>query len=401
VLSGAEWLRGHVLTGFPWNVLGYALTYPLPFMQSAALVGIYGLTLIAVVALASPLVLLADAGDREDPGAWRGILMRVGLVTALPLVLMLVWGVNRLSVRDPARALEIRLRIVQPSVIQREKWRPEHQERIFREHLDLSRRAGDGVIDGARGVQLIVWPEAAMPFLPLNTPAALTMIGEMLPEGAVLLSGALRLESAPGGRRRIYNSLLAFGAGGRPVGAYDKIHLVPFGEYLPAQAWLEAIGLEQLTRLRGGFDVGVRPRPLMSLPGLPPLLPLICYEAIFPHAIVQGDTRPAALVNVTNDGWFGNSTGPRQHMHQARVRAVEEGLPLIRAANNGVSALIDGRGRVLGRLDLNVKGSLDGVLPPPLDVTVYSRYGDLVFAALWLASVAGIGWWYRRSVMQL
>ncbi len=355
-LSAAEWLRGHVLTGFPWNVLGYALTYPLPFMQSAALIGVYGLTLVTVVVLASPLVLLVDAVEQDDRVAGRGALRLTAMVTALPLLLMLVWGVDRLSANEAPAEPAIRLRIVQPSVVQREKWRPEHQERIFREHLDLSRRAGDGVIDGARGVHLIVWPEAAMPFLPLNTPAALTMIGDMLPEDTVLLSGALRLDSAPGGRRRIYNSLLAFGAGGRPVGAYDKIHLVPFGEYLPAQAWLEAIGLEQLARLRGGFETGARPRPLMSLPGLPKLLPLICYEAIFPHAIVQGGVRPAALVNVTNDGWFGNSTGPRQHMHQARVRAVEEGLPMIRAANNGISALIDGRGRVLGRLDLEREG---------------------------------------------
>ena len=295
-LSAVEWLRGHVLTGFPWNVLGYALTYPLPFMQAAALVGVYGLTMVAIVSLGSPLVLLADASARGGEATWRGILIRVGAVTLMPLGLLLLWGVHRLSVPEAIAQPSVKLRIVQPSVVQREKWRPEHQERIFQEHIDLSQRSGDGVIDGARGVQLIIWPEAAMPFLPLNTPAALQRIGEMLPEGTVLLSGALRLESAPGGRRRIFNSLIAFGKDGRPLGSYDKIHLVPFGEYLPAQAWLEAIGLEQLTRLRGGFDTGVRPRPLMLLPGLPALLPLICYEAIFPRAIVQGGVRPTALV---------------------------------------------------------------------------------------------------------
>ena len=165
-------------------------------------------------------------------------------------------------------------------------------------------------------------------------------------------AAAARLAAAA----RIFNSLLVFGEGGSltaplrqdPSGAVRRIPAAP--------AALEAIGLQQLTRLRGGFDAGVVPRPLLSVPGLPPAGPLICYEAIFPRAIVQGAERPGLLINVTNDGWFGNTTGPRQHLHQARVRAVEEGLPLIRAANNGISAGVDGYGRVLARLDLNVRG---------------------------------------------
>jgi apolipoprotein N-acyltransferase len=166
------------------------------------------------------------------------------------------------------------------------------------------------------------------------------------------------------------------------------VHLVPFGEYLPLQPLLEAIGLQQLTRLRGGFDVGVRPRPLLAIPGLPAAVPLICYEVIFPGAIVHGDARPALLLNVTNDGWFGNTTGPRQHLHQARVRAVEEGLPLLRAANNGVSAAIDGAGRVLASLDLNARGTIDVALPAALPPTFYARTGDWGFLGLWLASAA-------------
>ena len=154
-----------------------------------------------------------------------------------------------------------------------------------------------------------------------------------------------------------------FGEGGSLTVHYDKIHLVPFGEYLPFQSALEAVGLQQLVGMRGGFDVGVAPRPLLQVPGLPSLGPLICYEAIFPHAVVQGTDRPGLLINVTNDGWFGNTTGPRQHFHQARVRAVEEGLPLIRAANNGISAAVDGYGRVLAQLDMNVRGFLDVPLP--------------------------------------
>ena len=384
-LSGAEWLRGHILSGFPWNILGYALTYPLAFMQSAAVLGIYGLTLVAVLVFAAPAVLAADAdqGRISDPWRWAG-----GLGAGLLLATLGVWGSVRLAIREPPAATGIQVRLVQPSIVQREKWRPENQERIFGEHIGLSIRNAAGVEDGAKGVHLIVWPEAAMPFLPLSSPGALAAIGRMLPEGGHLASGALRLDPAvptvPGSRRRVYNSLLVFGAGGRLVDTYDKNHLVPFGEYLPLQTLLEAIGLEQLSRMRGGFEPGVKPRNLLSIPGMPPLGPLVCYEAIFPGAIVQGGVRPAALINVTNDGWFGNTTGPRQHLHQARVRAVEEGLPVLRAANNGISAVIDARGRLLARLDLDSVGVIDSVLPPALPAPLYARLGDWLFFGLWL-----------------
>lgn len=390
-LSAAEWLRGHVFTGFPWNVLGYSLTWPLPLMQSAAVLGIYGLTLIAVAIFAAPAVVWADAREGRVAGIrrWAGVPMAL-----LPLTLMFAAGQARLAASPTASGANLKVRLVQPSVPQREKWRPENQDRIFTEHIELSRRDGSGAIDEARGVGLIVWPEAAMPFLPLQAPAALAAIGRMLPENTYLLSGALRLEqeTTPTGapRRKVFNSLMVFGEGGRVLAVYDKIHLVPFGEYLPFQRTLEAIGLEQLARLRGGFAVGVTPRPLLQIPGWPALGPLICYEAIFPGEIVQGGTRPRALINLTNDGWFGNTTGPRQHLHQSRVRAVEEGLPVLRAANNGVSAVIDAQGRELARLDLDVKGAVDAVLPPALDPPVYARFHDLPFAGFLLLAAAGL-----------
>ncbi len=394
-LSAAEWLRGHVLSGFPWNILGYALTYPLPLMQSAAVLGIYALTMLTVVVFAAPLVVEATV----DPATPQRRSLAIGLAL-LPLIVMVLWGSLRLAHQDPAGS-DVMIRIVQPSVLQREKWRPENQERIFLDHIRLSQQNGAGHEDGARGINLVVWPEAAMPFLPLNTPVALAAIGAMLPPGTHLASGGLRLDPpdprVPGSRRRIYNSLMVFGEGGRPVATYDKIHLVPFGEYLPAQSALEAIGLEQLSRLRGGFDAGRRPRPLFAIPGLPLLGPLVCYEAIFPGTIIQGAERPGALLNVTNDGWFGNTTGPRQHLHQARVRAVEEGLPLIRAANNGISALIDARGRVVGRLDLDVRGSLDARLPPPLPAPLYARLGDGLFFGLWLVLALALGYHVQQK----
>ena len=383
-IGGAEWLRGHVFTGFPWNVLGYALTWPLELMQSASVFGIYGLTLLCVAIFAGPLVLIADATARTQNAASR--VLRAVLLAVVPLVALYGLGTWRLA-DGPAAMLEgVKVRIVQASVPQRDKWRPEKQRQIFEDQLDLSRRDAAGRVDDLAGVTHLIWPEAAMPFLPLEHPEALAAIGDMLPEGTQLLSGALRLKApghfAPGAAREGYNSLMVFSDAGAVRQIYDKIHLVPFGEYLPMQALLESIGLEQLTRWRGGFSTGVEPRPLLEIPGLPPVAGLICYEAIFPAAIVQGDRRPGLLVNITNDGWFGETTGPYQHFHQSRVRAVEEGVPLIRAANNGISAVVDARGRVVALLGLNVRGAIDSAVPASISPPVYARFGDCTFLAL-------------------
>jgi apolipoprotein N-acyltransferase len=383
-LSAAEWLRGHVLTGFPWNVLGYALTFPLPLMQSAGVFGIYGLTLWAVVVFAAPMVLLADRRSGSQSRSQRVMAL---LIPAAPLCLAWAYGAFKLAEPVPPAVDGIRLRLVQPSVPQREKWRPEKQREIFRDHLELSANGPPGATDGLAGVTHVVWPEAAMPFLPLKSPEALQAIGEMLPPGAYLLSGALRVAdpmSLHGVRRRAYNSLMVFGPGGGLAAVYDKIHLVPFGEYLPFQETLERMGIEQLTRWRGGFSAGHNPRPLMHVPGLPPISTLICYEAIFPAAVVQGSERPGVLINVTNDGWFGTTTGPYQHFHQARVRAVEEGLPLVRVANNGISAVIDPDGRVLAEIGLNARGVIDSPLPAARTPPFYARFGDVVFVLCWL-----------------
>ena len=233
-----------------------------------------------------------------------------------------------------------------------------------------------------------------MPFLPLRQPQALKAIGDMLPDGVHLITGALRLETPmrKSGRsgRRLYNSMLVFDDSGKLVALYDKTHLVPFGEYLPYQETMERFGIRQLTGIKGGFESGPLPRPPLVVPGLPSIGPLICYEVIFPATVTVPGRRPAFLLNVTNDGWFGNLTGPFQHFHQARVRAVEEGLPLVRVANNGVSAVIDAYGRVRGRLGLNIVGVIDADLPKPVPPTIYARFGDFVFFGLWLLTLAGV-----------
>lgn len=392
VFASAEWLRGHVFTGFPWNVLGYAITQPLVLMQSASVFGIYGLTLWVVLLFTAPLVL---AARRQ---AIAGLAIATGSLLAFAL-----FGAFH-SADMPTSILDgVRVRIVQPSVLQREKWLPEKQGEIFQLHLDLSRQNANGERDDLNGITHVIWPEAAMPFRPLEQPRALEAIGAMLPARAYLLSGGLRVDAPAAGPandqppRRAYNSLMVFAAGGSLAAIYDKIHLVPFGEYLPFQRGLEALGLQQLTRQRGGFLAGQTPRPLISLAGLPPIAGLICYEAIFPGAAVQGLVRPGLLINITNDGWFGNTTGPRQHLHQTRVRAVEEGLPLLRAANNGISAVIDGNGRLLHALGMNERGVIDSAIPAARPPTVYSRYGDLVFLANALVFLA-VAFGMRRPV---
>jgi len=390
VLTAAEWLRGHALTGFPWDPPGVALTYPLALMQAVSVFGIYGLTLWAVVIFASPLVVMAVA----EPGEQAGAVRLAAISSALPLALAFIAGSWHLSAPASPPLPGVKLRVVQPSIAQREKWMAEKQAGIFQTHLDLSRRNGDGVEDGLDGITHVVWPEAAMPFGPLDHPEALGAIGALLGNGRYLLAGGLRAESdvtAPWGRRA-YNSLMVFGAGGTLVTLYDKVHLVPFGEYLPFQAALEAIGLQSLTRQRGGFAAGKTPKQLLNVPGLPPVSPLICYEAIFPGEVAPGGERPGAILIITNDGWFGNTSGPQQHFHQARLRAVEQGVSLVRAANNGVSAVVDPEGRTISSvLLLNQRGTIDSALPAPRKQTLYALLGETIFlfnALIYLAIVA-------------
>jgi apolipoprotein N-acyltransferase len=217
---------------------------------------------------------------------------------------------------------------------------------------------------------------------------------DLLPPRAVLITGAVRAgRPGPDGHiTRAYNSIYALTHEGSVPALYDKVHLVPFGEYLPFQDFLERLGLMQLTGVRGGYIPGAQHK-VIAVPGAPPLLPLVCYEIIFPReARTFAGERPAWIVNVTNDGWFGTSSGPYQHFQQARVRAIELGLPLVRAANTGISAIVDPLGRVVASLPLGAEGVLDARLPQALPPTLYARIGDsptflglgLIFALAYL-----------------
>jgi apolipoprotein N-acyltransferase len=226
----------------------------------------------------------------------------------------------------------------------------------------------------------------------------MAQIAELLPKGTVLMTDSVRAPDGPPGARvsRAYNSIYLIDHDGGVLSVYDKLHLVPFGEYLPLQAWMEKLGFEQLTRVHGGFIPGTR-RRVMEVPQAPAALPLICYEAIFPGDIAASGERPGWIVNLTNDGWFGNSTGPYQHLQQARMRAIEEGLPMVRAANTGISAVIDPSGRIVASLGLGIEGVLDSTLPSPLPPTLYARLRDIPAVFLVAAALLFI---FRRRLMK-
>jgi apolipoprotein N-acyltransferase len=300
------------------------------------------------------------------------------LISVLALIGLAGYGAMRLS-QAPTQFVDgVRLRIMQPNLPQDEKFNYGAKQQVMSRYLALSDRSTGPQSTGVRDVTHLIWPESAFPFFLTREPDALAQIAELLPPGTVLITGAVRPpDPTPGVRpTRAYNSIYVIDHDGSILSVYDKVHLVPFGEFLPFQDLLERLGLTQLTKLPGGFIAGDRRRAL-SAPRAPRFLPLICYEIIFPGEAVPPGERPGWLINLTNDGWFGLSSGPYQHLQQARVRAIEEGLPLVRAANTGVSAVIDPMGRIVGSLPLGTEGVLDAVLPHGIPPPVYLRTGDL------------------------
>ncbi len=381
-LTAAEWLRGHVLTGFPWNTFGYALTAPLALAQGAALVGIWGLTVLAIAVFASPATLADERTDTKRP--WLPLTLAAAVLAALA-----VYGALRLARTPTAFVPGVQLRIMQPNLQQDEKFDYTAKDQVMKHYLDLSRRVTGAAPRGLADVTHLIWPESAFPFYLQREPDALAQIGALLPEGTVLITGADRIEDPrPGKNPGIYNSIMVLDRTGSVVAVYDKVHLVPFGEYLPFQSVLEWIGFVQLTKVEGGYLAG-ESRRSMAVPRAAPFVPLLCYEIIFPAELMPRGDRPGWLLNLTNDGWFGISTGPYQHLEQARLRAIETGLPLVRAANTGISAVIDPLGRTIELLPLGAEGVLDSPLPQPVAPPLYARTGDLPVGLLLVLALAG------------
>jgi apolipoprotein N-acyltransferase len=375
-LTLSEWLRGHVLTGFPWNAFGYALTEPLALAQTASLIGLWGMTFLSVAIFASPAALI----DGHSRGRKPWVAPVIGL---LLLIAMGIFGSVRLILQPTTMVAKIKLRIMQPNLQQDVRFNYSAKAAVMQKYLTLSDRASGPESTGVRDVNILIWPESAFPFFLTREADAMAQIADLLPKGTVLITGAVRAPNLPPGVRitRAYNSIYVIDHDGSVLSVYDKLHLVPFGEYLPYQNWMEKLGFVQLTKVQGGFIPGTRRRTL-EIPNAPRVLPLICYEAIFPGDIVSRDDRPGWIVNLTNDGWFGISTGPYQHLQQTRMRAIEQGLPVVRAANTGISAVIDPLGRIVARLGLGLEGVLDSGLPSAIPPTVYARVGDIPAAIM-------------------
>ncbi|MDB5570860.1 MAG: acyltransferase [Hyphomicrobiales bacterium] len=385
-LGLSEWLRAVVLTGFPWNSLGMALGGNLVLGQSASLVGLHGLTILAIALAAAP----ATLSDIKKGGKVRA----PALGALLALMGLSAFGFVRLGQGEAVLEPGIKLRLLQPNLQQDAKFRAEAMPEILSHYLSLSDRATSPASSGINDVTHLVWPESPFPVVLSDSVEALRRISSFLPPGAVLVTGAVRRETSGGGRaasNRYFNSMQVIESGGSITASYDKVHLVPFGEYLPFGHFVESLGIKQFVHVPGGFEPGPK-RTALRVPGLPLVSPLICYEAIFPGEVTPD--LPSAegaglLLNITNDGWFGLTPGPYQHFAQARLRSVEEGLPLVRAANTGISAIIDPYGRVIGSLPLGQEGVLDGPLPKRIDPPLFARFPLLAPFALWTVALAG------------
>ena len=384
--GAAEYLRGTLLTGFPWNALGYAIMpHPL-LMQGAAVLGLYGMSIVAVLVFALPLVALSTArGGKPWP--------KLPVVLAVVLVAVQAgYGAFRLATA-PQAGDGPTIRIMQPAIEQRDKLAAGNELSVVETYLRVSAMAPDGGEGSLEGIDYLIWPESAFPFLLTEQPDVIAAIADLLPEGTTLITGALRTEPGAAGNPQghVYNSIYVIDSHGEILEAADKTHLVPFGEYLPFQNLLETYGFEQLTRLPGGFEAGAQ-RSLLLSDSRYPVLPLICYEIIFSGALRDGvsaaATKPGWIVNLTNDAWFGRTPGPYQHFQQARLRGIEEGLAVVRVANTGISAAADAYGNVLRILPLGVQGTADFTLPPATGETLFSRFGHQPFGGLLIACMA-------------
>jgi apolipoprotein N-acyltransferase len=382
--TAMEWARGHVLTGFLWNLVGYVWTVSDSVSQLAAVTGVWGLSFLTILVAAMPAILAHRT--RSIRARWCAVASAAALLGGVCL-----GGVVRLHLA-PSPDTEttvpgVKLRLVQANIAQELKWRPDQAEAILKKYLQLSTGLGFETVTD------IIWPETAIPFSLWNDPGPDAGITKVVPRQGLLITGYDRI--TPQGQQpfRVWNSFASIDPAGHIAHVYDKHHLVPFGEFVPFRALLS---IAKITEGDIDFTPGDGPRTV-SLAGLPPVSPLICFEAIFPDQVVAVGDRPHWLLNVTNDAWFGSSSGPYQHFQMARMRAIEQGLPLVRVAVTGISAVIDPYGRIIKQLSLGQEGVVDAALPGALPhLTPYARLGDRVlFGLLLVTSLAAAAIWKK------
>ena len=373
LLFAAEWLRGNILTGFPWNLAAHIWGGWPSAMQGAAMLGTYGLSLVTILSASLIGALLVVRSTRARAVATGGALLLLSGSIA--------YGGVRLAGLEQEAIADVRIRIVQPAIDLRDKWNPEKRPEIFDIFRELTAMEGNAPTH-------VIWPESAVPFrLDLAEGARLKL------DQAVLITGQQRAVGPEGGPYEFFNSVMIMADGQVDPAIYDKTHLVPFGEYLPFRPILSAIGLRQLVQTRGAFTPGAD-RRVLSPPGAPPVLPLICYEIIFPGAV---NPRAGWIVNVTNDAWFGKTTGPHQHLTAVRFKAVETGLPVVRSANTGISALIGPTGQIVDSLDLGRRGIIDGALPERIQMPSFAPYRTPALAVFVLC-ICVVGWFLPKRM---
>ena len=359
-----EWVRGWIFTGFPWNLVGSVWVDCLPVLQSASVVGIYGITLGSLFLFCSPILLIYK--ERKTFCA---------IISCFVLVALL--GALRLSEDDNATVWGVKVRLVQPNIAQSLKWNPDEAEKNLFKHIRLSRNRPEDKITH------VIWPEAATSFLLADDDSVRSLTISALRQGQVLLAGSLRKT----GNHQMANSIVVIDDVGGLRGFYDKAHLVPFGEYVPFRNLLP---LQKIIPIASDFVAGKGPQTI-RIPNAPLVGMQVCYEIIFPGEVVDKKNRPSWILNVTNDAWYGMSAGPYQHLAASRFRAVEEGLAVVRATNNGISAVTNPYGRIIAMLDLGMENVIDSEIPRPIRTTWFGRFGNKTVLFVLALIFLGVG----------
>ena len=368
-----EYLRSYIFTGFPWGHLSYGLL-SLPIIQLVSWIGAHGLGLLLLIICFLPAICA--------PQVKSGLTIMLSL-----LCLLTVIGLWRSNNINPDNSKNIIIRVVQPNATQNLKWRADKKEKFYRKLLDLTNEKS------STSPNVVIWPETSISKLLNDSDAVIKEISIAAGPNTSVVAGIVRKE-----KNNSRNSLILINEDGAISAIFDKQHLVPFGEYMPMGNFLNTIGLSSLTGLAGNFKPGKGSR-IIDGGSIPNFLALICYEAIFSNYSNNIEDRPDWIVQITNDAWFGRFSGPYQHLAQARIRAIEQGVPFVRSANTGISAMIDPYGRILNSIELETSGYFDAVLPAKLPPTPYAKFGELflsiISCLLLLASLKNI---YRKTL---
>lgn len=377
-----EWIRSFLLTGFPWNLLGSVLAFDNNLVQFADTIGTYGLSMLTIIFCSSPFTLI----NNYNKETFRKLKY---IVIIIPSFLYL-YGYHKTNNETFSEKSDIKIRIVQPSIQQQLKWEEDSLENNFKTYIEMSQAEGMNDID------FTIWGETASPF-PLNLDKEhLAEVTKAIPEKGHLITGSIRYGYDHNiNQFRPANSLFVIDKSGKILDIYNKSHLVPFGEYIPLQKYLPD-WITPVTQVVGNFIQGNGNRAI-KVPEKPSFGPLICYEIIFPHQIINKEDRPEWIINITNDGWYGDSAGPHQHLVITRMRAIEEGITIVRTANSGISAVISKNGDILDSLSLNQKGYIDSYLPKNIQkTTLYSKFGNLPILILCLTNII-IAFFLRKN----